>query len=701
MAGTSAPPVPHCRDLTLVGERLASRLYIADSDRLGHRVTVTVYPALADEDARRRFDRAAASAHRLATHPSVLTIHDWGHGADGRPWVVTDPQPPETIDTLLRVEGPRPIEQALRIGVLVAGALETSHRAGIVHGDLSPARLVLGPQGEPLVADMGLAEFSDFPGLGALHSPIRYFAPPEVLERTGVSPASDVYSLATTVYALLAGGAPHEKPADITDSNASLLLRILQIEVPPIVRPGEDIDGVEAALRPALAHATQKRPPRVLDLARSLQAVQRNLGIAVVEPVVLDLGSPGHPTAVSPAAEPGAPPAAPPEPEVPPGYAGSQPNPPGTSGTELVHLFSDTPPDFTDRAHGPTTRHWATGLGHVAGPANAAGYDNHVGEVQPRPPDEPRPMEPRRPMEPSRPMEPYPPDDPYPPDEPHPPAAATTDASAPANGSRPNRYTQEPLTGTPPVGLNGRGNGLRPAPMAGGDDEPGPVRRPPIDASRRRDPQGRPAQHPNARGGDDAQRPVTGLRVPVDADTPPTARGSSAVPRIVPRGRAPGEQDTRPGRSPGSGGRRRVSGPEGPRPGASPAAERTRTGSALARAREARMRRYAWSVGDEPEPGQPAAAPPRDQGRSPASGGAPAVPVIVLIVVVVLLTLGVAYMVITGDGTSDPVDDQPGASTPSVPMSARVDSAGRVAVCQAPDTCGVHDPRNRPSFDQA
>jgi hypothetical protein len=40
-----------------------------------------------------------------------------------------------------------------------------------------------------------------------------------------------------------------------------------------------------------------------------------------------------------------------------------------------------------------------------------------------------------------------------------------------------------------------------------------------------------------------------------------------------------------------------------------------------------------------------------------------------LIVVVVLLTLGVAYMVITGDGTSDPVDDQPGASTPSSVLS--------------------------------
>ena len=61
---------------------------------------------------------------------------------------------------------------------------------------------MLGPPGEPLVADIGLTEFIDFPGFGALHNPVRYFAPPEVLERTGVSPASDAYSLATTVYAL-------------------------------------------------------------------------------------------------------------------------------------------------------------------------------------------------------------------------------------------------------------------------------------------------------------------------------------------------------------------------------------------------------------------------------------------------------------------------------------------------------------------
>lgn len=593
MAGTSAPPVPHCRDLAPVGERLASRLYTAHSDRLGLPVTITVYPALADEDAQRRFDGAAASAQRLAAHPSVLTIHDWGHSADGRPWVVTAPQPPETVDTLLRTTGPLPVEQALRIGVLIAGALETAHRAGIVHGDLSPARLVLGPHGVPLVADIGLAEFSDFPGLGALHNPIRYFAPPEVLERTGVSPASDVYSLATTVYALLAGSAPHEKPADVTDSNASLLLRILQIEVPPIVRPDEDIDGVEAALNPALAHATDKRPLRVLDLAWALQDVQRNLGLAVVEPVVLDRGNHEPSTVPPPAAAAAVVPAepVPPEPDTLPGwYSGSPPN-------------------------------------------------------EPRWLDEPRW-----------------------PDEPRPPAAATG-APAPSNGYRPNGHISEPFTSVSPAWHNGGGNRPGPAARAAVDDDPRPAQRPPIDVARPRDPLGRPAPRPNAPRGGDPLRPVTGLHAPVDADTVPTARGPSAAPPIVPRGRAPGDQATRPSRRSGTSRHRSLSGSETPGSGAPPPAEGTRSGSALDRGRPARMRPPARSGSAEPEPGQRTAERPRITAATSASAGAPAVPVIVLIVVVVLLTLGVAYMVITGDGTSDPVEQQPGASTPSVPLS--------------------------------
>ena len=84
------------------------------------------------------FDQAAATAQRLGAHPSVLTIHDWGHAADGRPWIVTDPQPAESRRHAAHAGRARSTSSGRsRSGVLLAGALETAHRAGIVHGDLS------------------------------------------------------------------------------------------------------------------------------------------------------------------------------------------------------------------------------------------------------------------------------------------------------------------------------------------------------------------------------------------------------------------------------------------------------------------------------------------------------------------------------------------------------------------------------------
>jgi hypothetical protein len=296
-------------------------LFTAYSDTVGGTVTITVFPPLSEGRTRAGFDEAAATAQRLGAHPSVLTIHEWGHAEDDRPWIVTDPQPAESVDTLLTLDGPLDVERGLQVGILLAGALETAHRAGIVHGDLQPDRIVFGSHGEPLLVETGLAGFAVFPGLGALNNPVRYHSPPEVLERTEVSPATDVYSLATTVYALLAGRAPHQKPAEVTDSNASLLLRILQMSVPPINRP--DLPpGLEDALRGPLSATPSKRPQQVIEVAWLLQDVQRRAGLAVTEPVVFDLddltpaGSRGTAT-MGAAPLPAAPPAEPPPPPVP------------------------------------------------------------------------------------------------------------------------------------------------------------------------------------------------------------------------------------------------------------------------------------------------------------------------------------------------------------------------------------------------
>ncbi|HET6954533.1 MAG TPA: protein kinase, partial [Acidimicrobiales bacterium] len=347
MAGT-APLIPGCRDLSLIGERVARSLFSAVSERIDRAVTVTVYPPLSEGRTWAGFDRAAAVAQQLGVHPSVITIHDWGHTDDGRPWIVTDPQPAEAVDTMLKLDGPLAVERALQVGVLLAGALETAHRAGIIHGDLSPARLVFGGHGEPLLAETGLAAFAVFPGLSALNNPVRYHAPPEVLERGEVTPATDVFSLATTVYALLAGRAPQEKPAEITDSNASLLLRILQMQVPPIERPGLP-PGLMDALRSPLAADPHKRPQQAIELAWLLQDVQRRAGLAVTEPVVLDLhdlrGSPGG-------GQPGTAPRRTPGPARPGAPIGFSWNAPATGAPETTAAATGLPSPARGRGPG-------------------------------------------------------------------------------------------------------------------------------------------------------------------------------------------------------------------------------------------------------------------------------------------------------------------------------------------------------------
>jgi hypothetical protein len=727
MAGTSAPQIPHCRDLTLVGERLARTLFTGHSERLGRAVTVTVYPPLADAASRQRFDGAATTAQRLGAHPSVLTIHDWGHALDSRPWIVTDRIPAETVDTVLKSQGPLDVERALHIGVLVAGALQTAHRAGIVHGDLSPDRLVFGARGEALVAEIGLAEFGTFPGLGALNNPIRYHAPPEVLERTGVTPASDIYSLATTVYALLAGRAPHEKPADITDSNASLLLRILQIDVPAIERPDLPA-GIDSVLRSGLAHSADKRPTEVIELAWALQSVQRRAGLAISEPVVLDLDdlTPGaaHLPAVSPTAEdPGtarpplvrpplagwastaddtggvAPAAAggptldpasvPPDLDaLPAWYTDPLPNPPGSAPAgDPAHLASDTPPDLADRRFGPlggiaTPWPWGDGPAGTAGVwdrlqgDDAAGPEarSDTGWLNGHDPRHVRSGADRHGGDGRSTGEYGTPDEGADDREWPPPAIAGGTGAGGPNG--------------PSIGANGHApagqGGHSHAPIPSGlDHDLGPVVRPPIDVWRLGEPLGPPPVLPRRPGGgadDRAARPT-----PATPDDPgPSPRALDQPPSTLPT-RVPGRYDVDRGtRSPGD--RPPSTRPAGRTPATSPTESRTaaiepaaysqsRPGSALTRARGARVtgRRPETAADDGGLTGGPAVdSPPTDASRGPT--GPPALPVIVLIAIVVALTLGVAYMIVTGDDPAAPLSTDELRSNASVLGAAAADT---------------------------
>jgi serine/threonine protein kinase len=278
---------------TLLTQGGYSHIYKVHQPQFDRLVAVKVLAfALTDYKAQRRFQRECRLAGRLSAHPNIVTVHDAGIAPDGRPYITMELFAAGSIADRIRRDGPFKVGDALRIGIACAGALETAHRAGVIHRDVKPANVLLTSYGQPALADFGLSVLAERQavtvGADALTP---YHAPPEMLERSAATARSDVYSLASTVYTMLAGRAPHEGPADDPSpapTVGELLLSILQQDVPPMDRP--DIpQSLEAALAQALSRDPSERTSSALAFAHALQEVQLQLGYEVTDPVVIDV----------------------------------------------------------------------------------------------------------------------------------------------------------------------------------------------------------------------------------------------------------------------------------------------------------------------------------------------------------------------------------------------------------------------------
>jgi serine/threonine-protein kinase PknK len=288
VGSTSAPQLPGYRDLTPLGRGGYSEVYRAYQDQFDRWVAVKVLTfALTDDRAQRRFLRECRVAGRLSAHPNIVTVYDAGLSPDGRPYISMELFDRGSIADRLRGGGPFEVGDVLRIAIGLAGALETAHRAGVVHRDVKPANVLLASYGQPALTDFGLSILAERQevsvGVDALTP---YHAPPEVLERTTVTAKSDIYSLASTTYAMLAGRAPHQRGGD-QDTMASLLLRILQMDIPPTGR-ADVPDSLDTTLRAALARDAHVRTPSALAFAQGMQQVQAELGLEVTQPIVMD-----------------------------------------------------------------------------------------------------------------------------------------------------------------------------------------------------------------------------------------------------------------------------------------------------------------------------------------------------------------------------------------------------------------------------
>lgn len=205
----------------------------------GPQVAIKELPLPTHEPA--RVERLQVEARVAVDHPSVVPVRNVVV-ADGSAFIVMDPVEGRTLEDLASA-GPLPPRFVADVGGKVLGALAAAHTAGVVHGDVRPANILVGPDGAVKLTGFGIAKALDPAGTPA-------FLAPETIAGHEGTPHSDLWSLGVTLLSASEGGNFFQR------ANVAATLYAVVNEQPAIGRtPGPLAD----VLRGLLAKAPQAR----------------------------------------------------------------------------------------------------------------------------------------------------------------------------------------------------------------------------------------------------------------------------------------------------------------------------------------------------------------------------------------------------------------------------------------------------------
>jgi serine/threonine protein kinase len=200
------PDITGLSEWTLLAPGGLTEVWKARQLSLDRLVAVKVFQRELAESDRSRFLREAGAIGRLSDHPGMVTAHNAGIAPDGRPYLIMELCPGGSLTEWLKPENRPSEEQVRQVGLRIADALAAAHACGVLHRDVEPANILIDSNGDPRLADFGLAVMDeDAADAGSVMSP---YAPPEAFRAQPATASGDVYSLAATLYALLAGRPP-------------------------------------------------------------------------------------------------------------------------------------------------------------------------------------------------------------------------------------------------------------------------------------------------------------------------------------------------------------------------------------------------------------------------------------------------------------------------------------------------------------
>ncbi|HEX2059386.1 MAG TPA: protein kinase [Thermoanaerobaculia bacterium] len=276
--------------VTRIGTGGMSEVYRAHDPRIRRYVALKVLPPTFAKFADRmhRFEQEARAVGAL-NHPNLLTIFDAG-SADGRPYIVTELLEGHTLRSLLRENGvpvKLPIRKAVDYAIQIANGLAAAHERGVVHRDLKPENLFVTRDGRVKILDFGVAKLrsadefalSDEETMeqdtspGTVIGTVGYMSPEQVRGQS-VDHRSDIFSLGTVVYEMLAGEHPFR-----STSPADTMSAILREDPPDLAGANPNVTpGLDRVVRHCLEKSPEQRFQSARDLAFHLEMLSSASG---------------------------------------------------------------------------------------------------------------------------------------------------------------------------------------------------------------------------------------------------------------------------------------------------------------------------------------------------------------------------------------------------------------------------------------
>jgi serine/threonine-protein kinase len=260
------PCVPGYEVLGEIGRGGMGVVYRARQTGLNRTVALKVIlsGAHAGVEERNRFRREAEAVARLQ-HPHVVQVFEVGeHG--GLPFLALEDVAGGSLAQKLQ-GGPLPEPEAARLTETLARAVQAAHDKGVIHRDLKPANVLLTPDGQPKVADFGLARRLDGDSVrtrtGQVLGTPSYVAPEQAAGAAReVGPPADVYALGAVLYEMLTGRPPFRAA---TALDTLVQVRHQEPRPPRALNP-----GVSRGLEAVCLKCLEKDPARRYESARAL-----------------------------------------------------------------------------------------------------------------------------------------------------------------------------------------------------------------------------------------------------------------------------------------------------------------------------------------------------------------------------------------------------------------------------------------------